>query len=336
MITLLAGSLLSACNYLEKYFPPNPPANPPAALTSRIDFNQPALYPEGVDYSPKTGKFYVSSLRFGTVGSVLPDGTYQPLVSDESLISAIGLRVDDTRNRLLVAVSDPGVNRERTGSATQGKTARLGLFNLNNGSRIKVVDLGALKPDAGHFANDIAVDPAGNAYVTDSFSPIIYKVDTQGNASILLEAPAYATQSGQFGFNGIAYHPDGYLIVAFARDNKLLKVSLSRPSAITEIKLDAALQAPDGLLVTDQGKRLIVVNNAGGSEAGRVLSFQSSDNFASAQVMGTFATGPVFPTTATDTGKGVYVLHAYLNRLFAGAEPPISTFTIQRVDFSKN
>lgn len=40
-----------------------------------------------------------------------------------------------------------------------------------NQAETHYVGLGGLRPGANHFANDLAVDKDGNAYVTGSFAP---------------------------------------------------------------------------------------------------------------------------------------------------------------------
>lgn len=234
----------------------------------------------------------------------------------------------------MVAVSDPGAG-VKTSPATAGQLAALGIYNLSNGARIKFVNLGVLRPGMMHFANDITIDPQGNAYVTDSFSPIIYKVDVNGNASILFEDERFATQAGEFGFNGIAYHPSGYLIVAFSKENKLFKFPVTNPAAYSEVQLNTTLMSPDGLLLSNNGNQLIVVNNAGGVMPGKVMSFKSEDTWTTGTLNTTYETGVVFPTTATAYKKEIFVVYAYLNRLFSGAAP-VTEFSIQKVPFAGN
>jgi hypothetical protein len=302
-----------------------------APIPNRINFTREALYPEGVSHDALRERFLVTSLRFGTIGSVKYNGIYTPFIEDMDLISTIGIKADEPRNRVLVAVSDPGAGL-RTSPATAGKLAALGIYNLTNGTRINFVNLGALRPGKAHFANDITIDPEGNAYITDSFSPIIYKVDINGNASVFFEGETFATQPGEFGFNGIVHHPSGYLIAAFSKENKLYKFPISNPSGYSQVMLNTSLMGPDGLLLSNNGKQLIVVNNAGGVMPGKVMSFNSEDKWATGTVTNTYETGAVFPTTATAYKKEVFVLYAYLNRLFSGATP-VTEFTIQKVPF---
>ena len=302
------------------------------AIPDKINFSKEALYPEGVSHDAKGQRFLVSSLRFGTIGSVSYTGEYTPLVEDADLISTIGIKVDEPRNRVLVAVSDPGAGL-KTSPATAGQLAAVGIYNLANGNRMHFVNLGALRPNKMHFANDITLDPQGNAYISDSFSPIIYKVDVNGNATVLYEDDRFATQPGEFGFNGIVYHPSGYLIVAFSKENKVYKFPINNPSSYSEVQLNTTLMGPDGLLLSNNGKQLIVVNNAGGVMPGKVMSITSEDMWATGSLQTTYETGAVFPTTATAYKKEIFVVYAYLNRLFSGASP-VTEFSIQKVPFA--
>ncbi|SMB98008.1 conserved hypothetical protein [Hymenobacter roseosalivarius DSM 11622] len=298
------------------------------AAPNTITFTQPALYPEGVQYDAKTNRYFVSSLTRGAIGQVQDNGNYRVFTDDARLVSTIGLHLDASRKRLLAAVSDPGSNSARSTAATAGQLAALAIFNADNGQLTNYVNLGTLRPGGGHFANDIAVDAQGNAYVTDSFSPIIYKVDLQGNASIFLENSRLAAPAGAFGLNGIVYHPDGYLLVAQSTQGVVYKVPLNNPSAFTPVASAQSLEGADGLLLQDN-KTLLVVSNSQST----IFRLNSTDNFTSATVGGNFATGNVFPTTLTRRGNDTYVLYAYLSALFGGQNPPVSEFSINKVRF---
>jgi hypothetical protein len=92
-------------------------AHPP-----KIRFSANQLYPETASWSAKEKVFFVSSVRHGTVGNVTLEGKYTPFISDDKLISTVGLLADDAHNTLWVTNSDPGAG-DRTNPATQGKLA---------------------------------------------------------------------------------------------------------------------------------------------------------------------------------------------------------------------
>ncbi len=279
-------------------------------LPRQVILTQPGLFPEGIEFNPNTEQFLVSSLTRGTIGTVNDRGKYEPFVEDDDFVATIGIEVDDLRQRLLVCNSDP----------TNANLAALGIYDLRSGGRIAYADLGAISgnPEAPHFANDVAVDLAGNAYVTDSFYPVIYKVDREGNASVFLQDAAFQSSAGAFGLNGIIYHPLGFLVVAFSETGTLYKLPLDDPEDFSKIEVDMPLGSPDGLYLGSDLETLLVVNNAGGTDAGQVLALESDDLWKTAAVEDTADTGAVFPTTATQRDGAFYVLYAHLNELFAG------------------
>jgi len=279
------------------------PAEP--TLPTRITVPQAALSPEGVQYDESKKYFLVSSRNQGRIGTVTDDSTYALFADEPRLISTIGLHLDVTRQRLFAAVSDNGTNTSRTSAATFRKLAAVAIYKSTNGSLIRYVDLGGLRPTQPHFANDIAVDQDGNAYITDSLSPIIYKVDLQGNASVFLEDPQLAAASG-FGLNGIVYQ-NGYLLVAKANDGALFKVPVSNPAGFSRVTTAQSLVGADGLLLFD-AQTLLVVS---GSQSA-VFRLTSTDAWATATATGTFATGPVSATTITRRSpSAAYVLYPY-------------------------
>jgi sugar lactone lactonase YvrE len=324
----LAAVLLSSCETLNDALDEleKEHGKKDRPIPGQINFTQERLYPEGVAFDKSNGQFLVTSLTRGTIGAVAYDGTYKPFIQDSALGATIGLKIDEARKRVLVAVSNPSL----------GNVASLGIYDLATGNRLHFVDLLQAGSGPRNFANDITLDPQGNAYVTNSLSPIKYKVDRDGNASVFFRNDRFATAPGEFGFNGIAYHPSGYLVVAFSKESALYKIPLNDPDGYGKIELDAPLGGPDGLLLSKDGKQLVVVNNAGGTEAGRVLSFRSDDKWETGQLEDRFDTGAVFPTTATSDGKDIFVLYAYLNRLFNPTLTPQNTFSIRKVPFEDN
>ena len=301
LMALAAGflGLLPGCSKDSE-----PVAATPAA-PARISVPQAGLSPEGIQYDEANQRFYVSSRTKGTVGTVRDDSTYAEFGKNSRLISTIGLNLDAGRQRLLAAVSDNGFNPSFLNQPTFRKLAALAIFNSSTGALTGFVDLGGLRPTGMHFANDIAVDKDGNAYITDSFSPIIYKVDLQGNATVFLENAQLSGGTG-FGMNGIVYHPDGYLLAAKTSDGTLFKVPISNPAGFTTVTKTQSLVGADGLLLFDNNTLLVV----SGSQA-TVFRMASTDAWATTTAMGSFATGPVGATTITKRGSDAYVLYPY-------------------------
>lgn len=322
---LLAGGLfLAACSKDHE-------SGAPALTPDAVMFTQTGLYPEGVQYDAANSRFLVSSLTTGAIGQVRDDGTYTAFADGSALVSTVGLNLDEPRNRLLAAVSDPGYNSRRTNLSTKGKLAQLAIFNRNSPQLAPIVlDLGGLRPNApGHFANDIAVDTRGNIYVTDSFAPVIYKIDPTQVVTVFAENPQFAAPAGSFGLNGIVFHPDGYLLVAKSDEGILFKIPLNNPSGFTRVATGQNLQGADGMRL-QENNILQVVTNA----QAKVYRLSTTDSWATASVTGTFTTPPQYPTTlARRDGSDGYVLYSNLNALQASRLPPVSQFTITKVKF---
>ena len=281
--------------------------NSTAATPSKITVPQRALSPEGIQYDEANQRFIVSSRTQGRIGTVRDDSTYTLLADDIRLVSTIGLNLDASRQRLLAAVSDAVANtNNRSTPTTLRKLAALAIFNPSSGALLSYIDLGVLRPTQAHFANDIAVDAQGNAYITDSLSPIIYKVDAQGVATVFLENTQLSGGTG-FGLNGIVYHPDGYLLVAKSNDGTLYKVPIANPTGFTAVTSSQSLVGADGMLLLDNTTLLVVAGSQN-----TVFRMASTDAWATTRPSGSFATGAVSATTITRCNTSdAFVLYPY-------------------------
>jgi sugar lactone lactonase YvrE len=169
------------------------------ALPDEILMERTNFAPEGIEYDAEAGHFLVSSLAEGTIFAVADDGTLTPFVEDENLVSSVGLEVDEAGGRLLVA------NSNFAAAGVEEPAAGVGIYDLETGELIQYVDLLPLAPDEDHFINDLTVDADGNIYATDSSTPVIFKIDPEGEASVFVEDERFS--SPRFGLNGIVYHP---------------------------------------------------------------------------------------------------------------------------------
>ena len=296
-----------------------------SAQTERITFQAPDLYPEGVAYSEKTNQFFVSSVKTGTIGMVDQAGSYKVFYEDKSLKSTFGMKVDAAKNRLWVCVGDPNFSKY-SDSSTFKKMARIVILDLATGKKISDIDLTSLQKGK-HFANDLALDGKGNAYITDSFSPAIYKIDAAGKASLFTTSELFS--SIYVGLNGIVYHPQGFLLVAHNANGLLYKVPLKEPSKISQVKITAFFPGADGLIL-DKDNNLIVVQNKGVNKAFRL---SSTDGWASASVNAATMAEDLFqnPTTTTWQKDKLYALNAKINELSDSTKTPSKEFSLQVV-----
>lgn len=292
------------------------------AMADIISFEKPALYPEGVEYDSKDKRFLVTSMREGTIGEVRKDGSYKDFIKDSNFVSAVGIRIDQQRDRLLVCNSDPGAS-VHTKKENQGKLAGLGVFKLSTGKLIKYIDLAAVGGEGGHFCNDIILDDKGNAYISDSFSPILYKVDSNNKASLFFRHKRFVGDG--FNLNGLVYK-DGYLLVAKYNEGILFKIPVANPDKFTQVKIKQTMPGADGLLWLPDGGLVVIAN----MNTNKVFKLVSKDNWVSAKVVKSVDTGPVFATTGVAKGNDIYVLDAMLHVLFnPKTKEHVKTFEIQ-------
>jgi sugar lactone lactonase YvrE len=292
--------------------------------SQNILFNANELYPEGIAYNQKQKTFYVSSVHYGKIGKVDWKGNYMPFIDDADLVTSTGIFADEKRNMLYVCVADPGAST-KTQAGTQGKFSKLNAYNLTTGNKIFSADLGALNTNGGNFANDLALDKEGNIYVTNSFSPIVYKITQAGRASIFATTDNWKGEG--FNLNGIVYHPDGYLIVAKSNNGNLYKVPLATPNKISLIETAPILGA-DGIVLNNKNE-LVVISNA----KQEVYQLKTTDNWQTASVNATVKSEMPFPTTGVLIKNKYYVLNAKLGELFDSKQEKTSDFLIQEIKF---
>lgn len=283
----------------------NRPFTPSSALEQAqiISFEAPAFgwVPEGIVWDEAGGSFIVGSLLRGDVSRVFPDGRLEVIIRDDILLSTVGLALDEERRRLLVTSSGA------TAFFGQEGAARLAAYDLTNGQRLFHVDLAALVVSGRNFANDVTVAPDGTAYVTDSFTSVVYQVSAQGEASVLVNDSLLS--SNFLGANGIVYHPDGFLLVANSGEKTLLKITLEATPTVTLVDLDIPFGA-DGMALSEDGTLFAVARDSDNRQF--IAAATSSDEWSSAQVQRVVETDGSATTLALVNDAPAYV-NAYLN-----------------------
>jgi sugar lactone lactonase YvrE len=289
----------------------------------QIAFSADQLYPETASWSEREKVFFVSSVRHGTVGKVALDGKYTPFITDDKLVSTVGLLADDAHNTLWVTNSDPGAG-DRTNAATQGRLAGLAAYDETTGVRRAYYDLGRLSPGA-HFANDVSVDDAGNVYVTDSFSPTIFRVGADGKTSIFAQNASFGDGNG-FNLNGIAWHKGGFLLVGRYNTGELFRVNVADPTEVEKVELSEVLKGADGFHLVDS-QHLIVAQNLG---VDRTVELVSTDEWKSAKVVRQLKSVLSMPSSATQVGQDIYVLDSRIDTLFDPKAAKVGDFLLEK------
>ena len=300
--TVLLTPLLVACtaNFSGGISSSRDSSNPPA----RIVAERGGFIPEGIEYDNLNRRFLTGSLADGTIYEITSRGRLIPAFVDPELKSTVGIEVDESRERLLVTNSDRG---------SPLGAAMLGIYDLNDGSQLAMIDLTQSIPDkpadSNHFANDVAVSTAGNVFVTDSRMSIVYKVDRYYHATVLVD---FGSDS-PFGLNGLEYHPAGYLILSSPGTGQLVKVPADNPNRWSVVELDYPATGSDGLVWAADGSLASISNNSSS-----VSKYQSDDNWRTARLVG-MASFEGQGTTGAAVGDDIYVIQPH----FADDQPPV-------------
>jgi len=300
-------------------------------LPQKITINGIAQNPEGIEYDKNDGTFLLSSLNALPIIKVKRDGTYQPFSTKEPYpLSTAGLQVDNRHGRLLAA-SFNGAELMDNNDSTKG-TAHLRVYNLTTGALEQDIELSSLVPEAqAYFANDVAVDSEGNAYVSDWYAKVIYKVDPSGKATLF-----WKNDTGiPSGINGLDVHPDGYLLASLIRVNDkgfyadfgLVKIPLDNPKAAKLVKIaNDGYAGFDGMVINRHGNIVGITNDQKNPGGNLLIELSSKDGWKSAEVIHTKPVTPATTVAITPDNQN-YVIHQDFSDNFA------KKWTIERIAF---
>jgi|NOAtaT_6_FD_contig_21_5107773_length_1239_multi_24_in_0_out_0_1 sugar lactone lactonase YvrE len=306
---LLTPWLLASCSKDDDK--EDPKATP---LPDTIQYTREGLYPEGFAFDDKNRRFLVSSVTESIVFSVSETGEVTPFIEDDRIANSTGITVDAENNRILVSAGNVGTNLSKLQDPEQPlfQTNTLGVYNLSNGERIAWYSFSKVEGYSGSslFGSEPVSGPDGSIYVTDSFQPVIFKVDPKGNMSVLIKNELFRPAPYKFGLNPMVYHPDGYLLVAKSDDGTLWKIPVDAPESFTKVQVEALTNA-DGMVL--QGNNQLVL--AMGTDD-KVIRIQSTDAWKTATKNGEQATAKgVRPTAVNAAGDEIFYLESYLTKV---------------------
>jgi sugar lactone lactonase YvrE len=276
-----------------------------------VTVQHPALYPETIQYDSRRRKFLVGSFREGAIYRVDEDGRASRLVDDPRLCSVLGIALDAERGQLWAVNSDLGASLKPSAAGPK-RLAAVGVYDAATGAVLEYVDLAALLPGP-HLLNGLALDAEGNAYVTDSFAPAIYKITAAGQASVFLQDSRFAGEG--INLNGLVVHPDGYLLVIKKSDGALFKVPLRNPASFAKVQVPTSFVGGDGVTLLGGSDLLIIANQTPAATSNAASWLSTDDGWVSAKVRASQPLGAGYPTTAVVQGQKIFVVSSRLNEL---------------------
>lgn len=282
------------------------------ATTRRIELPGERVFPEGVAIDPGTDQLYVGSTEDGSVYRAgLDDDRAEVFLEPgaDGRTAVTGLAVGD--GILLVAGRDTG---------------RIFAYETDSGELIEAFDTSG---DGDRtLINDIAV--AGDAaYVTDSFRPVLWRLDLSGQAIgqpepwLDLAGSPIGYDDG-FNLNGIASSADGTaLLTVHNTTGELFRIDTATGEIIAVDLGGEVLTGGDGLeldgitLYAVAGDQLVTVDLDRELSSGTVTDRFSLD-------------GSGYPTTLALTADDFVVVNSQLDMAGSDAEPTLP-FTLSLI-----
>lgn len=324
---VIASSMLLASGARRAGAQATPGATPASASTT-LEIPGERVFPEGIAYDPAAGALYVGSTDDGTIyRGDLATGVVEPFLpgGQDGRTAVTGLKVDEA-GRLVVCGR---------------QTGRIFVYDTASGALLARFWNGRAE---GTLVNDAAIAADGAVYVTDSFMPVLYRIDltalpdgasAQQAAGIAeREADVFLNFTGSalayadgFNANGIVVTPDGRaLLVVQFNTGRLYRVELAT-RAVTEVPLaDGDLRGGDGMaldgttlwVLLDTTAELVRVELDATGTRGVVVARLTDSTFA-------------YPTTLALVGDGTaLVVNSQLDMTGDGASP-VLPFTVSRV-----
>jgi len=287
-------------------------------------------YPNGIARS-QNGTLYVGSVLSGRILQVNSAGEAHTFFEgNNDIFSVTSLRLDEPR-RLLWGASPDVLGTPQSNNGIVRKPHRIFAVDVRSGEVRHTIPI----PDGG-FGNDIALDPQGGVYVTDSLRPRIHYLSPGATQfQTWAEDDRFRTQL-RFGLSGIVRRSDGVLFVTMYSDGRLFKVT-PQPTGdpiVDEIELPRRIDGSDAIQFAADGS-LIMVEGGIESGNGRLLQLHGLETGVRPQ-FNTLATGMDLPVNLTVAGGEIWLTESlFRHRLVSGQETAIpDRFFVRRFALS--
>ncbi len=298
----------------KKQFPPRQKQH---TLTD-LEFNLPDLYPEGIEYRPSTQTIYLGSMAGQPIKMIDKEGKISDFNKGEQPfpLGTIGIEIDEVNGRLIACCSDRDKQYERA-------IAQVRVYDLESGALLQDLNLAPLLEAEEYQANDATVTADGTIILSDRKGNALYKIDKNYEAAIF-----YRNEETLKMPNGLAYHPDGFVLVAQSKDHpQLCKFPYSNPENRQEVRIeDERFQGFDGLVLADKNRVVGVSTIKSNQGKDALIELTTTDNWQSASISN-YQEVNSSTTVAQVSDQEYYVL----NQDFRN--PSAKTVVVERVVF---
>jgi sugar lactone lactonase YvrE len=313
-------------------------ATPPAIAWDRGDVDLLTVLPDATAGQPSVvegltvgpdGNIYVTTFGFNSQGPLTTSAVLYVIKPNGQLVRQVpianssphvlGLRFNPANNLLLVLDFGAGT-----------------VLSVDPHSGSSSVFVPAI---ANSGLNALTFDKHGNAYISDSFNGVIWKVGPNGGPAVSWAVdPLLVPGTGltpPFGANGVEFSNDGKtLFVANTAFHQIIQIPVNPDGSAGKASIFiTGINAPDGIAI-DQNDNIwicanqeddIVVVDKTGKVIAKLGDFNGIDKKGVAH-------GFLFPASLAFSrdGKKLYVSNLALFLPFAGAQPAVdSAWTLQ-------
>ncbi|WP_181787503.1 hypothetical protein [Streptomyces phytophilus] len=301
-----------------------------------IKADGPNVFPHSLDFDARSKTFFAGSLSQGKVFAVSPDGKVRTFIDDPELVSAQAVHVDRERGRVLVSNVDYGT-ADRSRKDAPFRVAGVGSYDLATGKQQWCTDLTAITLDGKqHLISDVTVAPDGTVYAVDELTPTVYRIDTEGRASVFLRSDLLQGDLDipdfldDVGMSAVEWVRGNQLIIAMA-DGSLVRVPVQHPEKAQPVKLAAPLASPAaGMRLLKDGSITAVSSGLLSGKPARIQHVEPGDGWKEATVTVTDTVKDPVTNDVTAGPRGTaYALSGGLADLLAGK--PNDGFTLTPV-----
>jgi WD40 repeat protein len=257
-----------------------------------VNYSVIGLYPQSMVYYPARKKFIVSSTNQGQLGYIDDNAKYKLILKDPLLTGATRMLVKD--NSLYVLTCSTASSE--TSKFNQPHLVKL---NLKNNRIISNTRIGKSHIAGFKTSTDLAVDDIGSIYIIDDLAAVIHRVKSDGSSSILLENKLLSK------VKSVIYHKNGYLLVAI--DNDLYKINLA-DNNFSKVFLEEGFNEINSLHFSPN--HLLIL--AEGGDVNKVHILNSSNSWASANLLRTDTTTYINPNSIEYVDNKIFVLDSHI------------------------
>lgn len=210
-------------------------------------------YPEGVTHDPRTGSYFVASIRNRTIVEVKADGVVRELIPrwTPRIGAMFGVRIDPTRPALWATTA--GIPQMDGYTPADSSIAAILRLSAHDGRIEQRYEVPAAA--AGHVLGDLLVSPRGDVFVTDSRSPNVYIIERGRDSVRTITHPLFRSLQGVVATNDgndliVADYANGLLRVHLKNDSV---IRLAEPEDVTTLGIDGIAMVGDDVIAIQNG-----------------------------------------------------------------------------------